>query len=167
MKPLRNRARLLLSGTLALLTCLFLTRPVPSQSTGKFTPKLEPIAETKLIMEGLAHSNFRGLERNLNTRPTEDSTWVFARGQALLIAETANLLMLRPPKKEGQETWFLRSMELRGKASALAQTITTKDLERSRKGLIDVANTCTKCHQNFKVPVLIEPFSEAPPVKAE
>src|SRR5437762_6739429 len=82
----------------------------------KFTPKLEPVAETKLIMEGLIHPNFRGLERLLNQKNPDAQGWNFGRGQALLIAEGANLLMLRPPKKDGQQAWFERSMELRGLA---------------------------------------------------
>ena len=39
---------------------------------GKFVPKLEAIAETKLIMEGIAHTNYRGLERILNQKPPEE-----------------------------------------------------------------------------------------------
>ena len=34
--------------------------------------------------------------------------------QALLLAETANLLMLRPPKNQGQPVWFERATDLRG-----------------------------------------------------
>src|SRR5262245_42041144 len=71
--------------------------PPPSS---KLQPKLEPIAETKLLMEGLAHPNFRGLDRLLAKKPSDAQTWTFARGQAVLIAETANLLMLRPPRSK-------------------------------------------------------------------
>src|SRR5712691_11758785 len=78
---------------------------------GKIVPKLEPVAETKLLMEGLAHANFRGLERNLVKNPIDDQSWIFARGQALLIAETANLLMLRPPRNKGETAWMERSMD--------------------------------------------------------
>lgn len=131
----------------------------------KVVPKLEPIADTKLIMEGLAHSNFRGLERNLTAKPTEDNVWVFARGQALLIAETANLLMLRPPKKEGQATWFARAMDLRAKAAQLAKTVASKDFDGGRKGLIALAASCTACHKAFRVSVVIEPFGDAPTVE--
>ena len=82
----------------------------PSQTPiagGKITPKLEPVAETKLLMEGLLHANFRGLERILNQKTPDAQGWTFARGQALLIAEGANLLMLRPPKNQGEQAWFL------------------------------------------------------------
>ena len=71
----------------------------PPSST-RLTPKLEAVAETRLLMEGLAQANFRGLERLLAEKPGEVKTWTFARGQALLIAETGNLLMLRPPKAQ-------------------------------------------------------------------
>ena len=44
------------------------------------------------------------IERLLSQKPADVQSWTFARGQALLIAETGNLLMLRPPKgeKEGR-----------------------------------------------------------------
>ncbi len=137
------------------------------QPAPKVVPKLEPVAETKLIMEGLANANFRGLERQLNQKTLEAQNWTCARGQALLIAETANLLMIRPPKNQGQTAWFERAMELRAQASQLAQTIAKKDLERSRAGLGVLAASCNRCHQTFRVPVQITPFEEEPPRKAE
>src|SRR5262249_1646925 len=60
------------------------TKPPPSTGGSKLVPKLEPIAETKLIMEGLAHPNFRGLDRILAKKPEDAQAWTFGRGQALL-----------------------------------------------------------------------------------
>lgn len=142
--------------------------PAQSQDTGsKITPKLEPVAETKLLMEGLLHTNFRGLDRLLQKAPDAQG-WTFARGQALLIAEGANLLMLRPPKNQGQQAWFERSMELRSLATQLAQVVARKDLDRGRASLQTLANSCNRCHQTFRVPVQITPFAnEAPPRNAE
>src|SRR5581483_8687125 len=88
-----------------------------SQGTIKVQPKLEAIAETRLLMEGLAQANFKGLERLLAQKPSDAQSWTFARGQALLIAETANLLMLRPPRNQGEPVWFERAMDLRKQAS--------------------------------------------------
>src|SRR5262245_11208911 len=142
-----------------------LPKPTPQLPPGgatKLVPKLEAIAETKLIMEGLAHANFRGLERILTEKPAEAQAWAFARGQALLLAETANLLMLRPPKKEGQPAWFERSMELRTVATQLAQTLSKKDYAASKSGLVGLANTCNRCHQTFRVAIEIAPFVSDP-----
>jgi hypothetical protein len=120
-------------------------------------PKLEPVAETRLLMEGLAQANFRGLERSLKDRPADAEAWSFARGQALLIAETGNLLMLRPPKGAGQDVWMQRATELRERAVVLARQAGTRDYERSKSALVDLAGACNRCHGTFRVPVRIGP----------
>jgi len=142
--------------------------PGHGQPTGtKVTPKLEPIAETKLLMEGLAHANFRGMERLLTEKPADAQTWTFARGQALLVAETANLLMLRPPKNQGQPVWFERAADLRKQAAQLAVTLSQRDYPGSRAGLQQLAVACNRCHQTFRVEVEIVPFAQPPPPKVE
>ena len=154
----------------ACIAALLFTTAVVSglgKNTGKVVPKLEPVAETRLLMEALAHANFRGLERNLTKKPMDDQAWVFARGQALLIAETANLLMLRPPKNQGEAAWMERSMEMRSQAMQLAQHLAKKDMDRSKAGMQQLANSCNRCHQSFKTPIEIVPFQppDPPPVR--
>ncbi|MCS7047156.1 MAG: cytochrome c, partial [Gemmataceae bacterium] len=134
------------------------TQPAP-----RIVPRLEPIAETKLLMTGLAHANLKGLERSLVQQPADPSTWTFARSQALLIAEAANLFMLRPPPKEGQYVWFEKAMTLRSRAAELAQALAAKDYDRARTGLSLVADGCNRCHDTFRVPVQIELFVEGMP----
>ena len=161
-----------ISRSLALAVVLVLMVGIAGHGQGpapqpKLTPKLEPIAETKLLMEGLAHANFRGLERNLSKNPIDDQSWTFARGQALLIAETANLLMLRPPRNPGETAWMERSMDMRGQATQLAAHLAKKDVERGKAGMQALASSCNRCHQAFRVPVEIVPFQqpEPPPIR--
>jgi hypothetical protein len=134
--------------------------PPPGQNPQRIVPKLEPFAETKLVMEGLALANFRGLERILNQKPQEEKAWVFGRGQALLLAETGNLLMLRPPHNEGEPLWFQRASDFRAAAVQVAASMGVKDYERSRENLFRLADTCNRCHQTFRVRVQIKPFEE-------
>ena len=129
----------------------------------KIVPRLEPIADTKLLMEGLTHANFRGLERSLSKNPMDDQTWTFARGQALLLAESANLLMLRPPRNSDEPLWMERSMDLRSQAQQLAKIVGAKELERAKAGMSQVANSCNRCHQTFRVQVEIVPFQAPEP----
>ena len=52
--------------------CLFL--PVAQSQpagSGRPTPRLEPVAETKLLMEGIAEANLRGLAKILREKPQE------------------------------------------------------------------------------------------------
>jgi hypothetical protein len=119
----------------------------------------EAVAETRLLMEALTEPNFRGLEKLLETRPANVETWTFARGQALIIAETGNLLMLRQPRGEGKGVWLQRAVEMRGAATRLARAAAARDHELSRSVLASLANACNHCHQTFRVPVRMTPFS--------
>ena len=138
-----------------------LPQPANPRAAARPRPKLEAVAETRLLMEGLLQSNVRGLERNLRQRPADAETWTFARGQALLIAETGNLLLMRPPKSSGQDVWMDYAGELRERATRLAQFAAARDLERCRQALLDLSGTCNRCHQNFRVATRIMPFADA------
>jgi hypothetical protein len=147
--------------------------PAPTQPKGqprepaRPAPKLQPVAETRLLMEGLAAANFKGLDRLLREKPADVETWAFVRGQALLIAETGNLLLVRPPKNEGQDAWMDRASELREAATALARSAAARDHDKSQRGLVHLANVCNRCHQNFRVSVRVEPFADGAERKAE
>jgi hypothetical protein len=123
-------------------------------------PKLEPVAETKLLMEGLNESNFRGVEKLLAEKPSDVEAWKFMRGQALLIAETGNLLLLRPPKNSGETAWMERATDMREAATALARFAADKDYDKARQGLVTLATTCNQCHQTFRVPARITAFEQ-------
>lgn len=134
--------------------------PRGTTTTVKPAPRLEAVAETRLLMEGLAEANFRGLEKTLGKKPADIETWTFARGQALLLAETANLLMLRPPKNQGQDVWLSHSRDLRDAATELARTIAARDHARSVTGMDKVATACNQCHRTFRVNVRMVPFAD-------
>jgi cytochrome c556 len=143
----------------ALCVSLVVAAPASSQLRRR-APKQEAVAETRLLMEGLNQANYRGLERLLRDKPGDVEAWTFARGQALLIAETGNLLMLRPPKR-GQDAWMDYAAELREAASTLARSAAKRDYERSRNAFRDLAGTCNRCHQAFRVNVRLDPFANA------
>jgi len=132
-------------------------RPLPA-----LPPRLEAVADTKLLMEGIALPNLEGLNKLLKEKPDAEG-WQFARGQALLIAENGNLLMLRPPKsKAGQEIWMTRSAEMRDLATVLARSIADKDLDKSRVNLALLAKSCNKCHESFRIEARIKTNFDAP-----
>jgi hypothetical protein len=137
-------------------------RKAPAKTGGKFLPasRLVPVAETRLLMEGLAAANFHGLENILRKKPKDLENWVFARGQALLIAETGNLLMLRPPRNKGEKAWQDRAADLRTSATQLARLMAKRDYEKGRKALESLANRCNACHKTFRVKTRIVPFAE-------
>jgi hypothetical protein len=131
-----------------------------TKPTTTFVPKFEVLAETRLLMEGLAHSNYRSLQRLLKNKPADNDTWVFARGQALIIAETGNLLLLRPPRNSGRDTWMKLAMDMRSRAGNLARQAAARDHVRAQVGLDSLATSCNNCHKTFRVPVTVGPETE-------
>ncbi len=130
----------------------------------KFVPRFEAVAETKLLMEGLANPNYRALVKHLEGKgPQDGDTWMFARGQSLLLAETGNLLLLRPPRNEGRDRWMRRATDMRESATNLGRRLANRDLGRSRSALADLTTKCNSCHQAFRVPTRIGPNAEPVP----
>lgn len=153
------RARFWLVATLLGAAALFVPVAQSQPGGGKAAPKMEPVAETKLLMEGLVGPNLRGLGRLLRDKPAEAEAWGFARGQALLIAEAGNLLVIRPPRT-GQDTWAGHAVDLRDSAGKLARAAAEKDYAKSRAALAGVANVCNRCHHAFRVAHRVDPFAE-------
>jgi hypothetical protein len=132
-------------------------RPASPAPTAQ-PPRLVAVAETRLLMEGLTKPNFDGLVRNLKQKPADSEAWAFTRGQALLVAESANLLLIRPPRtRQAQEAWAPRAIELRDAGVKLAQAAGNRDYVAARAGLANLANACNRCHESFRVPVRINP----------
>src|SRR6476469_1008338 len=97
-------------------------RPTQAAMPTASGPRLEPVAETKLVMDGLAKPNFDGMTKHLKDRPADAETWAFVRGQALLVAESGNLLMMRPPKATALQTdWMARAADVRAAGVKLAK----------------------------------------------
>jgi len=159
----KGKLTIVLTGLAALgvvLTSQAAPRPVNPRPAASSGPRLVPVAQTRLLMEGLALANFRGLEKLLRDKPEDDEAWGFARGQALLIAETGNLLMLRPPRNPGEKPWLERAGDLRTAASQLAEALAAHDFDKSRKALAHMATRCNACHQTFRVKTRIVPFEK-------
>lgn len=133
------------------------SQPQPAK---KPAPRPEPVAETKLLMEGLADPNTRALGKLLAAKPKDAEGWAFARGQALLLAEAGNLLLMRPPRTPaGEAAWQTHAADLRESATGLARAAAAKDYLQARTALAGVGNACNRCHQTFRVPARVDPFA--------
>jgi hypothetical protein len=117
-------------------------------------------------MDALNQANFQGLERLLHEKPATIDAWIFARGQALLIAECGNLLMIRPPTV-GRAVWLDRCADLRTAATRVARAAADRDYPRARNLTGELATSCNRCHDTFRIKVHIplapSPSKEAPP----
>jgi hypothetical protein len=129
----------------------------PDRPAPRVVPKFDAVAETSLLMDGLNQANYRSLEKLLKQKPGDPDTWTFVRGQSLLIAETGNLLLLRPPRHGGADDWMQNAMDLRTAAAGLARKAGDRDYEGSVAGLRKVASVCNRCHETFRVATHVGP----------
>jgi hypothetical protein len=130
----------------------------PPASSALTTVRPEPVAETRLIMEGMSQPNFQGIQRNLRQEPGSEEAWTFLRGQALLVAESSNLLLMRPPRNEGQAAWQELAAAQRTAATKLARAAASRDYVKSRVALADLTNACNRCHRTFRVATQLDPL---------
>lgn len=128
---------------------------MPDKAPG---PRLEPVADTRLLMDGLAKPNFDGLGKHLRDRPGDAETWEFVRGQGLLVAESGNLLMMRPPKsRPEQDAWMAKAADVRAAGTKVAKAATDRDYLAARAAHAELANACNRCHERFQVKTRVSP----------
>jgi len=152
----------MMQRTLSFGLCLILlaSLSIQAQPAKPAVQRLEPVAETKLIMNGFLEPNFSGLGTRLKDRPADDETWTIVRGQSLLVAEGGNLLLMRPPKtRAAQDAWMAKAAELRDAGVKLANAAARKDYVAARAGAAMLANACNRCHESTGVKNRVEPFS--------
>lgn len=161
-----ERSLLRRSLLLGLGAALLVAGKAEPQQSVRIAPRGEPVAETKLLMQGINMPNFHGLEELLQKKSLDTDAWTFARGQALLIAESGNLLLLRPPRGQGRDAWFDAAADLRLTATRLARATAGRDLNATRTAFAAVAASCNRCHETFRVKVRLQPGGQdsRPPV---
>ncbi|MFO0843615.1 MAG: cytochrome c [Gemmataceae bacterium] len=160
--------RLLQAGAVAVLLAgtpgtAQIRRAPPAPAASTFTPRFEAVAETRLLMEGLTHANYKSVSKLLKDRPADVDTWTFVRGQAIFIGESGNLLLLRPPKNSGRDTWMRLGMDMRDRATALARSAAGRDYAACKAALASLTASCNRCHQTFRVPVDVAPEPDRNP----
>jgi hypothetical protein len=159
------RAICVISGSLlfgyAFMILRSLTSAAEPPPNPRVLPRPQPVAETRLLMDALNQANFQGLERLLHEKPATIDAWIFARGQALLIAECGNLLMIRPPTV-GRALWLDRCADLRAAATRLARAAADRDYARAKNLTGELATSCNRCHDSFRIKVHIPLSPQAP-----
>jgi len=81
--------------------------------------------------------------------PKTDAEWTTLEGQALMVAESANLLML-PGRARDQKQWMADSRLMLEAGAAAVKAAKAKDVE----GIIALSDqlmeSCTSCHKNYR-----------------
>ena len=99
------------------------------------------------FMEYVFEPIYKRLKAALATEPADKQVWKGIKGDALTLAECANLLAMRVP--EDGYMWKDISIQVRGHGSQLYQAARKSDYPAARKAYVSMLQQCNACHKKF------------------
>lgn len=100
------------------------------------------------FMEYVFEPNYKRLKVGMADEPADKAAWKAIKGDALTLAEGANLLLFRAPE-EGAEQWRQLSVAVRQHGGELYQAARQSDYTTARKAYLTMLNNCNQCHKQF------------------
>lgn len=81
--------------------------------------------------------------------PTTDAEWTALEGQALMVAESANLLML-PGRARDQKQWMADAKLMLDAGAAAVKAVKTKNVDGIVALSDQLMESCTSCHKHYR-----------------
>ena len=133
---------------IAAWTLVTVDSPVEADDAKPADNDIQPVDDDiHHFMEYVFEPNYKRLKAALATEPVDKQAWKGIKGDALTLAECANLLMMRVP--EDGYMWKNMSMGVRGQGSQLYQAARKSDYTSARKAYVSMLQQCNACHTKF------------------
>ena len=81
--------------------------------------------------------------------PKTDAEWTVLEGQALMLAETANLLMM-PGRARDQKQWMADAKLMLDAGAAAVKAAKTQNVEAISALSDQLLESCTSCHKHYR-----------------
>ena len=150
-----TKTRLLLSflfsTILGVVTWILATTGSPVQADDAKTADndIQPVDDDMHhFMEYVFEPSYKRLKAAMAAEPSDKQAWKGIKGDALTLAECANLLAMRMPKENGYG-WKPFSLQVRGHGSQLYQAARKSDYPAARKAYTSMLQQCNACHKKF------------------
>jgi len=147
------RSRSLLAATVVALVC----------GVGCSKTELAPIATVEQIMETTVEPvsnkvfDAAAWENGVQVGgPKTDDDWKMVEANALMLAETGNLLLMGSRMKD-QTGWVTRTQALMDAATEAAKAAAAKNTDAVFKAGAKIYEACTGCHQQYINRLTVQP----------
>jgi hypothetical protein len=100
------------------------------------------------FMEYACEEPYKRLKAALAAAPANNAAWKVIKSDALLLAESGNLLLMRGPE-ERRNDWAALSQSMRDKGAALYREGKAKNFEGARARWEALIVQCNACHKAF------------------
>src|SRR5437762_10813412 len=127
-----------------IIALLLLASPAIAQA-----PPFQPVATISEIMVAITLPYSDALLYIERNPPKEDSDWETLQMQALMLAESGNLLMVKErAKNQGQ--WMKDARMLVDAGAAAVKATRAKDMQAVLALNDQIVNSCITCHRQFR-----------------
>jgi hypothetical protein len=141
---MRLSAMVLLAGAVVAQALPAQQQPVPDSGG---SPR--PIGTMSQLMVHLIYPTSDAVFYILTRTPTSTAEWGTLEGQALMLAESANLLMM-PSRARGREGWIEDARLLLDAGEAALKAAQDRDVEALSELNEQLYQSCITCHQHFR-----------------
>jgi hypothetical protein len=113
------------------------------------TPPIVPI-ETDMheFMEYAFQEPYKRLQTGLAAAPADRAAWKIIKSDALLLAESGNLLLTRGPT-ENRAAWDAHAVQVRDIGGTLYAAGKARDYDAARASWVTLIESCNACHNTF------------------
>ena len=113
------------------------------------SPPFFPVATISEIMDAITLPYSDALLYIERNPPKDDKDWTVLQMQALMLAESGNLLMMKDrAKNQGQ--WMKDARALVDAGTAAVKATRAKDMQAVLALNEQIVNTCITCHRKFR-----------------
>lgn len=129
----------------------------PNSRTAAVLLQEEPPADSPEIVEDSMHEfmeyvfqpTYKRLKITMATKPEGNAGWKAMKSDALILAESSNLLFPRTPEENAAD-WKKFSAESRSHGADLYQAARAKDFDKATGAYRLMLESCNACHRQFE-----------------
>ena len=118
----------------------------PIASTDDPTPVEESMHE---FMEYVFQPTYLRLKASMVAVPADNKGWKALKSDALILAESCNLLFARKPDEHGED-WTSHAMAAKTHGAELYKAAKEKNFEAATSAYKAMLNNCNACHKQFE-----------------
>lgn len=126
------------------------TPPKPPASTPPVSkPPMKNVGTMSDLMVKIIYPSSDALFYIESRTPTTEAEWNAVEGQALMLTETANLLMM-PGRARDQKQWMADAKLMLDAGEAALKAVKAKNVEGVSAVSDQLLESCTSCHKHYR-----------------
>lgn len=127
--------------------CSWMVSHLPADEPAEI--KATPVeADMHEFMEYVCEPPYKRLKAALANPAPDNAVWKGVKSDALILAESGNLLIGRPPEKDAAD-WLKLAASVKDSGGALYRAAKKKDPAEARKQWELMLTNCNSCHKQF------------------